>query len=269
MDSRAVLARNARRADAGTKAVPTWVDGTNSTGDAMATTASKLLELCNDRQEIQNLLGLYCRAIDRLDVELLKSLYHPDGTDHHGPYAASAHEFADIIMARLREIVTYGFHTVTHSVIEVHGRFAEAESYYYGYHKIAPGYDAIANFFGKRYADEQVRNGKIGQAHEYLCAGRYLDVLEKRKGQWKILHRDITNEWGQCQPTNLSDEGEPGRFVLPGSRDRQDPVYGLLGKIRKAAGKAAPAGKPRKPKPAKANAKAPASKAKGRRKSRR
>ena len=243
----------------------------------MATNASKLLELCNDRQEIQNVLGLYCRAIDRLDVELLKSIYHPDGADHHGPYAASAHDFADIIMARLREIVIYGFHTVTHSVIEVHGRFAEAESYYYGYHKIAPGYAAIENFFGKKYADEQVRNGKIGQAHEYLCAGRYLDVLEKRKGQWKILHRDITNEWGQCQPTNLSDEGEPGRFVLPGSRDRQDPVYGLLAKIQKAAGKTVAGDKSRKPTRAranaKANAKAPAkaraTKVKGRKQSRR
>jgi hypothetical protein len=209
-------------------------------GKAMAG-ASKLLQAVNDRQEIQNLLGLYCRAIDRLDSELLKSIYHPDGTDNHGPYSASAHEFADIIMQRLREIVIYGFHTVTHSVIDLHGKFATAESYYTGYHEVASGYDAICNFFGKQYADEQVRNGKIGQTHEYLCGGRYLDVLEKRKGTWKILHREITNEWGQTQPTNLSKEGEPGRFQIPGSRDRKDPVYGLLAKIP-----AASAGAPRK-----------------------
>jgi hypothetical protein len=204
----------------------------------MASSVSKLVQLCSDRQEIQNVLGTYCRAIDRLDVELLKSIYHPDGTDNHGPYAASAHEFADIIVKRLKAAVNYGFHTVTHSVIDVHGLYATAESYYYGYHTVGPGYDKIAEFFGKQYADEQVRNGKIGQTHEYVAAGRYLDVLEKRKGKWKILHRSITNEWGQCQPTNLISEGEPGRFRLPGARDRSDPVYGLIAKIPKAKTKA-------------------------------
>jgi len=211
----------------------------------MASSVSKLVQLCSDRQEIQNILGTYCRAIDRCDVELLKSIYHPDGTDNHGPYAASAHEFADIIVKRLKEVVNYGFHTVTHSVIDVHGKFATSESYYYGYHTVGPGYDKIAEFFGKKYADEQVRGGKIGQTHEYVAAGRYLDVLERRNGKWKILHRSITNEWGQCQPTNLiTDEGEPGRFVLPGARDRSDPVYGLMAKIPKAKAKVKVKAKP-------------------------
>ena len=88
--------------------------------------------------------------------------------------------------------------------------------------------------------------GKIGQTHEYVAAGRYLDVLEKRGGKWKILHRSITNEWGQCQPTNLISEGEPGRFNLPGARDRSDPVYGLIAKIPKARRrKSKPAPKPK------------------------
>jgi len=46
----------------------------------------------SDREAIENLLGLYCRAIDRLDVELLKSVYHPDGIDDHGAISANAHE---------------------------------------------------------------------------------------------------------------------------------------------------------------------------------
>jgi hypothetical protein len=55
----------------------------------------KQLLACADRDAIENLLGLYCRAIDRLDLELLESVYHPDAVDDHGMIHASGHEFAE------------------------------------------------------------------------------------------------------------------------------------------------------------------------------
>jgi hypothetical protein len=182
----------------------------------------------SDVEAIRNVLGLYCRALDRLDVELLKSVYHADGVDDHGPYAANAHEFADKIIDVVRRLTVYGFHTVTHSVIEVSGRFATAESYYYGYHVIGPEIEKIERFFGPTYVADQRRAGTLEQPHEHIAAGRYLDRLEKRLGEWKIARRRITNEWGQSQPTRICrSEGEPGRFHLPGARDRTDPVYAL------------------------------------------
>jgi len=36
-----------------------------------------------DRFAIENILTSYARAIDRLDIELLKSLYHEDARDDH------------------------------------------------------------------------------------------------------------------------------------------------------------------------------------------
>jgi hypothetical protein len=39
------------------------------------------LQTLLDRQQIETILTTYPRAIDRLDVELLKSLYHPDARD--------------------------------------------------------------------------------------------------------------------------------------------------------------------------------------------
>lgn len=41
------------------------------------------LMACADRAAIENVLGTYCRAIDRLDLELLRSVYHPDAVDDH------------------------------------------------------------------------------------------------------------------------------------------------------------------------------------------
>jgi hypothetical protein len=179
-----------------------------------------------DQQEIQRVLGLYCRAIDRLDLELLRSVYHPDATDDHGSFSGNAHEFARQIIAGLAEVVIDGMHTVTHSVIELDGRFATAESYYQAYQLCPGGYEKVAGFFGEPYARAHAQQGGIEGNHDYFCAGRYIDLFEKRDGQWKILRRRITNEWNVVRPsTRITDQGYIAAYNLPGRRDRQDPVY--------------------------------------------
>ncbi len=42
------------------------------------------LRLMLDKQEIHEVMMRYCRAIDRMDEELLRSVYHPDAIDNHG-----------------------------------------------------------------------------------------------------------------------------------------------------------------------------------------
>lgn len=186
------------------------------------------LSVCADRAEIENVLGLYCRAIDRADVELLKSVYHPDGVDDHGAICANAHEFADKIIAMLKEVCVYTMHSVTHTVIEVQGDKASSEAYYMAIHTVAAGEAAIEKFFGKSYLEAQRAAGSLGQRHEYLCSGRYLDELHKRDGAWKVFRRKMTNEWGVCRPERSVSEGIPAAFTMTGSRDSQDPVYRLL-----------------------------------------
>ena len=184
------------------------------------------LQLVLDRQEIEQVLSLYCRAIDRLDAALLKSIYHPDGTDDHGVFSGPAHEFADMIMVSLAEVLIDGMHTVTHSAIEIEGDFATAESYYQAYQLCHGGLEAVTSFFGPAYAEAQVAKGTIDSAQDYICGGRYIDLFEKRDGKWKILRRKITNEWNICQTsTRITRQGHIAHFNLPGRRDRQDPVY--------------------------------------------
>jgi SnoaL-like domain len=189
------------------------------------------LQTVADELAIHNVLGRYCRAIDRLDLAMLKSVYHPEGIDDHGVFAGNAHEFADFIIKRIRQNTDYGFHTVSHSTIDVRGNFAMAETYYSGYHLIR-GADKVREFMGPGYAEARVRDGTLDQGHEYTCGGRYIDLFEKRNGEWRILHRRITNEWGRTAPTMIDwSEGELKHFNLPGARDKSDPYYALLEKF--------------------------------------
>jgi hypothetical protein len=184
------------------------------------------LRLALDRQEIEHVLKLYCRAIDRCDLELLKSIYHPEGTDDHGSFSGNAHEFADYIIPQLQEGILDGIHTVTHCTIDVDGDFATSEAYYWAYQQAPGGEEAVTAFFGLDYAARAKAEGTIDGKHDYYCGGRYIDLFERRNGEWKILRRKITNEWNDIRPTTrITDQGHVAHFHLPGRRDRQDPVY--------------------------------------------
>jgi hypothetical protein len=185
----------------------------------------KLLLKAADRGAIEDVLGTYCRAIDRLDGELLKSVYHPDGVDDHGAMCLGAHEFADAIIGKLREVCEYSMHSITQSVIDIRGDRALAESYYIGYHTIPARLEAVEGFFGPAYVAAHRAAGTLAGRHVYACGGRYIDVLHKRDGAWRIFRRKMTNEWGVCRPEETSAEGLPAAFYAPGSRDRNDPVY--------------------------------------------
>ncbi|MFA5632612.1 MAG: nuclear transport factor 2 family protein [Porticoccaceae bacterium] len=190
------------------------------------TIPNEKLQKLIDQSDIERVLGLYCRAIDRLDLELLRSLYHPDAIDDHGAFCGNAHEFADYIIANLRDAIIDGMHTVTHSVIDIEGDFAASEAYYVAYQTCHGGLENVRGFFGERYADSQLAAGAIDGPQDYICGGRYLDVFERRAGVWKIRHRKITNEWGIVQPnSHIKDQGHLAHFNLPGKRDRTDYVY--------------------------------------------
>jgi hypothetical protein len=186
------------------------------------------LRAVQDRQAIEDVVARYCRAIDRLDLDLLKSVYHPDGTDSHGSFEGNAHEFADFILQRMRSTTSYGFHTVTHSLIELDGDRASGETYYVGYHRIPAGRAAVERFFGPTYADRAEAAATLGDEHEYECGGRYLDVFTRRDGIWRIQARRITNEWSRCGAvSHVRGEGDVEHYWIPGSRDRTDPVYAI------------------------------------------
>ena len=51
-----------------------------------------------DREAIREKIHRYCHAVDRCDLELLKSCSWSDGYDDHGFFAGNAHDFAEYVI---------------------------------------------------------------------------------------------------------------------------------------------------------------------------
>jgi hypothetical protein len=156
------------------------------------------------RQEIQDVLVRYCRAVDRGDLELLRSVYHPDATDDHGIFSGNAHEFAEWLLAvpGRGELVTQ--HHLTNSAVVVEGDTARAETYFVAVHR-RPGPPVTVGQFG----------------------GRYADRLERRDGTWRIASRVVVHDWSLH-----STEGAewPGlESFARGAQAPEDPGWALLG----------------------------------------
>jgi ketosteroid isomerase-like protein len=164
-------------------------------------TTHSLQEL-SDREEIRSVLALFCRAVDRRDRELLRSLYHPDATDDHLVVSGPVDVFIDWAMGALSG-ATVTEHNLGTVIIALDGDVAYVESYY----ELLRGESA-----------EDVEDG------EYLVmsGGRYVDRFERRNdGPWLIANRVLMREWWRRDLI----VGQGGVSYRRGSRDRNDPAY--------------------------------------------
>jgi hypothetical protein len=124
-----------------------------------------------DRQAIHDCLMTYSRGIDRLDRDLLLSVYHEDAIDDHGVFAGSPEEFADWAIAMHTATHMSHQHCVLNYTCELDGDVAHTETYYMfvGINRRGP---ALA-----------------------MSGGRYIDRLEKRDGRWAIAARVCVRDW--------------------------------------------------------------------------
>jgi hypothetical protein len=126
-----------------------------------------------DKQEIHEVLLRWCRGLDRGDEALMASAYHPEAIDEHGDntYTASS-AGPGYVRKHLRSFKRH-MHLTLNTLIEVEGDTATAESY------------MIASLVPNQPGPEQL----------LLAGGRYLDRLERRAGQWRLVHRHMIMEW--------------------------------------------------------------------------
>ncbi len=156
-----------------------------------------------DKQAIRETMMRYCRAIDRLDIDLLRTVYHPDARDDHNVFVGSAEEFYTWVVPLLSAYeVTQ--HVIANMLIELDGDRAWVETYLIAYHR---------------------RRGGEAEVDDVL-GGRYIDRFERRDGAWRIADRKVVVDWSRTDPVAAPFSGETmGARFTGGARDRSDPVY--------------------------------------------
>jgi hypothetical protein len=139
---------------------------------------NKALEVLLAKQEIYELACLYSRGLDRLDRDLLRSVFFDDAYCEYGFINGSADEFTDYAINALTGHES-NQHMIGNALFDLDGDEAFGEVYFNAYHKVKSdtGYDDI------------------------IIAGRYLDRYEKRDGQWKFAYRSERVDWSRTQPT--------------------------------------------------------------------
>ncbi len=170
----------------------------------MAQPDSKKLQELIDKQEITELCGTYMRGLDRLDSDLVRSVYHDDATDDRGFFQGGADEFTGFAMEALREHHA-NHHMIGQCNIDIEGDVAFGEIYFNAYHRIVDK----------------------GEEKDFVVLGRYVDRYEKRGGVWKIAHRSELNDacatvpaadgWLKATPSAL--RGARGADDLSSKRD--------------------------------------------------
>lgn len=166
-----------------------------------------------DKQAIADQCHRYCRALDRVDEALLRSVFHPDSTHDHGGFKGSSALFCTYAIAVLGELDRTQ-HQLGNVLIDLSGDTAHVESYFTAYHRLPKGRPCTGVF----------ERHDISLDEDVWIGGRYIDRFEKRDGVWRIAHRTGVHDW---ESWRAADERHFGLMApeTVGRRDRSDPVY--------------------------------------------
>jgi hypothetical protein len=160
-----------------------------------------------DHIQIQQVLARYARGIDRMDRDLILSVYWVDAFDKHGVCEGNPVEFADWVGENMINFKASS-HFLGQSLIDLDGDRADCETYFTAYHH-------------EPRADGDVMG---------VAAGRYHDLFERRNGEWRVLRREVLFDW--IQETQIGDALDRMPLIRRdkclGRRDRGDASYRSL-----------------------------------------
>jgi hypothetical protein len=153
------------------------------------------------RQAITDQLAVYCRGMDRIDVDLARSVFHPDAVADYGAmFRGSGYEFVQF-HAEVHPAMETHVHHLGSISITVDGDHAGSETY------------VLARL--------RSRNAE-GELSDTISHGRYVDRWERRQGIWRISHRRYLHAMDDTRPV------VGAVFATDGTRDRTDPSYAAL-----------------------------------------
>jgi hypothetical protein len=163
----------------------------------------------------------YCRAVDRMDREMVSAVFHEGATaDYGSTYSGTAEGLIDNLWANHGELAGHS-HQVTNILIDVDGDQAGSEAYAYG---------TLWNTTGE------------GVLVVLTAYGRYIDRWSRRAGVWAIDHRRFVYDLVYSSTPGVAPEAagdrlarvaqrrDPGRTAA--RRDRTDPSYEVMDRLR-------------------------------------
>ncbi len=158
-----------------------------------------------DKQAITEVIYRFARGLDRIDATVLRSVFWEDATDDHGIFVGPAARFVEWVVPVLRGI-EHSQHLIGNVLITLDGDRAESEAYFHAYH----------------------REIHDGQAIDRIAAGRYLDRFERRRGEWRIRHRQAVYDWSRFMPAADQPwlKAPLVNQLTRGARAPDDPSYG-------------------------------------------
>ncbi len=163
------------------------------------------VQLLSDKQAITEVLYRYCRGLDRMDVGMARSVWHPNGTADYGElFRGTADGFIAWVWAGHNALARHS-HQVTNVLIDVDGDHAVSEAYVTVALRSRPGDD--------------------GTVVEIESRGRYVDRWSRRDGRWAIDHRRFVEDLQRVhEAAPLADDDVPGAS----RRGADDPSYDAL-----------------------------------------
>lgn len=136
--------------------------------------AATHLQAMLDREAIRDCLARLARGEDRHAADLIRACCWPDGSTDYGVFAGDFDAYLAWVVPGADAILCTQ-HLLGQSVIDLAGDTARVETQVQSYHRIDMG--------------EAQRDVMIG--------GRYLDIFERREGQWRIARRTMLYDWLQ------------------------------------------------------------------------
>lgn len=163
---------------------------------------------------LYDLVVAYSRAVDRRDMALLESLYHPEAYDQHGQMYDGGIKgyiaFLDKALARYESTSHY----VLNTAFRIEGDRAQGEVHKLNYHR-----------------------ERGDTPHEVITGSRSLDHYIRDNGKWRFLSRHITLDWAHRQPVNpaaYADFAAQSPLSVPNENDLS---YQILSAFRRFGGK--------------------------------
>jgi hypothetical protein len=127
---------------------------------------------------IEQLLYRYARGVDRGDLVVVRSCYWDEGFDDHMGFAGQADDFCAWLATVLGnvDVLTHQFTNVTVEVSD-------------------DGMSATSDAYCNNTCVWQLG----GRERHLLSCLSYIDRLERRNGEWRLVHRTCRRVWSRME----------------------------------------------------------------------